>query len=284
VVLTGEGSDEIFGGYNIFLEDKIRRFWARQPGSKMRPALLSRLYPEFNKGTAAQGFWRQFFRQGLEDTENPYYSHAIRWKNTAQIQSLFEPEFRRQMGEEADHFSELEAYASPDLMRWHPLCRAQYLESALFLPGYLLSSQGDRMMMGQSIEGRFPFLDHRVVEYAAGIPPRHKIHVLAEKHVLKHAYRDLLPESIVRRSKQPYRAPIAPCFLDEKAGGAREMFTGEKARAYGYFNPAAVDKLRAKAEKSGGNSLSAREDMAVVGMVSLHFLHRQYLENFPPAC
>jgi asparagine synthase (glutamine-hydrolysing) len=283
VVLTGEGSDEIFGGYNIFLEDKIRRFWARQPDSKMRPGLLSRLYPEFNKNAASQGFWRQFFRKDLGDTGNPYYSHLIRWQNTAHLQNLFDPSFRERMGNEEERRAELDAYVSPDMMRWAPLCRAQYLETILFMSGYLLSSQGDRMLLGQSIEGRFPFLDHRLIEFAAKIPPRHKIHHLREKHVLKEAFRDLVPARIVERPKQPYRAPISQCFVNPEVGAAHDMLSSESARARGYFDPAAVEQLVTKLKKSGGASASAREDMAAVGIVSLHLLHEKFLKE-PAAC
>lgn len=281
VVLTGEGSDEIFGGYNIFLEDKIRRFWAKRPESKMRPGLLSRLYPEFNKNAALQSFWRQFFRKGLTETSDPYYSHRIRWRNTAQIQNLFDANFRKEMGDEAEHDAELQAYLSPDLMRWDPLCRSQYLETTLFMSGYLLSSQGDRMLLGQSVEGRFPFLDHRLIEFAAKIPPKHKIRHLREKHVLKEAFKDLVPASIVQRAKQPYRAPISPCFLDASVGQAHEMLSADAAKRCGYFDPAGVEQLVSKLKKSEGASASAREDMAAVGIVSLHVLHDQFINKFP---
>ena len=126
VVLTGEGADEIFAGYNIFKEDKVRRFWARQPASKARPLLLSRLYPYINKNPGAQSFWRMFFRKGMEDTSHPFYSHLIRWSNTAQTKQLFTADFRAKMDDEA-MYAELEAYLDPDYRRWHPLSRAQYL-------------------------------------------------------------------------------------------------------------------------------------------------------------
>lgn len=281
VVLTGEGADELFGGYNIFQEDKIRRFWARQPDSKWRPALLSRLYPEYNKNAAAQSMWRMFFRKGLTDVSSPYYSHLIRWQNTAQIKSLFTPEFRAKMGTEEEALAELDAYLDPDMMQWHPLSRAQYLETVLFMSGYLLSSQGDRMMMGASIEGRFPFLDHRLVEFAATIPPRHKLRHLREKHVLRAAFRDLIPERIAERPKQPYRAPISRCFLGD-FGLASEMLSESAAARCGYFDPAAVGQLTAKLRRNEGGQVSSREDMAAVGIVSLHLLHHHFLSGAAP--
>src|SRR5690606_36306218 len=92
VILTGEGADEVFAGYNIFREDKARRFWARNPHSSWRPLVLSRLYAYVNRDPRAETFWRFFFRKGLEDTSDPYYSHRIRWRNTAQIKSRFAPD------------------------------------------------------------------------------------------------------------------------------------------------------------------------------------------------
>lgn len=276
VVLTGEGSDEIFGGYNIFREDKLRRFWARDPSSKMRPALLSRLYPYINKNAGAQAFWRMFFRKGMEDTSNPYYSHLIRWNNTSWIKGLFEQSFQARMPGEEELFADLDAYMDPGMDRWHPLCRAQYLEMVLFMSGYLLSSQGDRMMMGQSIEGRFPFLDHRLIEFAATIPPKYKLRILDEKHILKRAYTDLVPKEIVDRPKQPYRAPIYKCFLDPKANLAASLLTRDSVETMGYFQPDAIAKLLEKAG-SAEKGPSEREDMALVGVASLHLLHHHFL-------
>jgi len=192
VVLTGEGADEVFGGYNIFKEDKIRRFWAESPGSTVRPRLLLPLYPYISRDPRTDRFWQGFFKKGLEDTGNKYYSHLIRWNNTSRIKHYFNDAYSG-VFDEAGIFQELDRYIDPDILRWHPLCRAQYLEKTLFMSGYLLSSQGDRMMMGHSVEGRFPFLDHNVIEFANTIPPKYKIRVLNEKYILKKAYEDMLP-------------------------------------------------------------------------------------------
>jgi asparagine synthase (glutamine-hydrolysing) len=278
VVLTGEGADEIFAGYNIFREDKVRRFWARQPESALRPLLLSALYPYVNKNASSQAFWRAFFRKGLTDTGNPYYSHLIRWGNTAAIKDLLRPELRARMDDQA-MYRELDAFTDPDILRWHPLCRAQYLEMSLFMPGYLLSSQGDRMMMGNSVEGRFPFLDHRLVEFAATIPPRYKLRILDEKHILKRAFADVVPEAVVKRPKQPYRAPIAPCFLGEHRSEAAEGLEEKAIAEAGYFQPAEAGRLLAKLRKGLGAQASAREEMALTGMTSLHLLHRQMVQD-----
>ena len=279
VVLTGEGADEIFGGYNLFREDKVRRFWARRPGSPWRSSLLSRLYGYVDRDPKMDAFWRQFFRKGLENTDDPYYSHRVRWDNSAHMKRYLAPEFRAQMQSEQALFGDLEAYLDPDRSRWHPLCRAQYLEMTLFMSCYLLNSQGDRMMMANSVEGRVPFLDHRLIALAAQIPPKFKIHVLDEKHVLKRAFADCLPPSIARRPKKPYRAPVAACFAGRGRDnlGARLLEPAAVQRA-GFASAPAVAKLLAKAGPDG-TALGERDEMAVAMLVSLHLLNHLYVER-----
>jgi asparagine synthase (glutamine-hydrolysing) len=278
VVLTGEGADEIFGGYDIFKEDIIRRFWAKFPESKLRPKLLSATNPFIQRSKGA--FWQAFFKKGLTDTSNPYYSHLIRWNNTAQIKQLFHPDLQSQFNEQVNVFDALDAYVSPDLMKWHPLCRAQYLESTLFMSGYLLTTQGDRMMMGNSVEGRFPFLDYRVMEFAATIPPKYKINGLNEKYILKKAFSDYVPESVIKRVKQPYRAPIHRCFIGDEANKLiSSMLSKELLSRYGLFNCEYVTNLVEKMKKTPSDRIGERDDMTIAGIVSTQLLNHLFIEN-----
>ncbi len=278
VVLTGEGADELFGGYNIFREDKVRRFWARHPDSPWRPALLSKLYPYIERDAKTDAFWRMFFRAGLEETTDPYYSHRRRWHNTSQIRRVFTPEFREQMHGDEAMMAELETYLDPGRERWHPLCRAQYLEMSLFMSGYLLSSQGDRVMMGNSIEGRVPFLDHRVIELAARIPPRLKLRVLEEKYILKRAFEDILPPAVAARPKHPYRSPISECLNGNTDHLAASLLRPDALRQSGFANPDAITKLLSKASP-GGAGLGERDEMALATVASLQLLNHLFVEN-----
>jgi asparagine synthase (glutamine-hydrolysing) len=190
--------------------------------------------------------------------------------------NLFSDSYQQFFDEEA-MFQKLQAYIDPDIRRWHPFCRAQYLEMILFLSGHLLSSQGDRMMMGHSVEGRFPFLDYRVIEFANTIPPRHKMQGLNEKYILKKAYADLLPESVIKRTKQPYRAPISRCFLQDSDSLASSMLSADNIRKFGYFAPDSVDALLNKSRNINGGRLSERDDMATVSVVSMQLLHHHFI-------
>ena len=281
VVLTGEGADEVLGGYDIFKESKVRQFWARQPGSAWRPSLLKRLYPYLDL-TSAQSttYLKQFFGVGLDRPQDPYFSHLPRWTTTAQCKMFFSEDLRRQV--EGPALERLRAELPADMAGWHPFNRAEYLEATTLLPGYLLSSQGDRMLMSNSVEGRFPFLDHRLIEFANRLHPRHKMRVLREKHLLREAMKHDLPASIAGRHKQPYRAPDAAAFLKGATPDYVNQLLGRDCVAgYGYFDPDRVDRLVAKLRSARVDA--ARDNMAFVGILSTQLWHRHFIEGRPTA-
>jgi len=279
VVLTGEGADEILAGYNIFKENKVRRFWARDPGSQVRPLLLGRLYP-YIPGLSGGEYLKAFFKRGLEDTDSPFYSHAIRWANTARAQRflLHQPEVSSIGRDGYEGLIPLPAAFG----NWPHIGQAQYLEMSIFLSQYLLSSQGDRMAMAHSVEGRFPFLDHRVVEFCNRLPPELKLRGLEEKWLLKQLGRKLVPADIWQRSKQPYRAPIHRSFFGENAPDyVRELLSERALREGGLFNPAAVARLARKARESA--RLSEVDEMALVGILSTQLVHHRFVGAFQPS-
>lgn len=283
VVLTGEGSDEVLGGYDIFKEAKIRAFWARQPQSRLRPLLLRRLYP-YMKNIQAQppAYLRAFFHVSGSLRANPFFSHLPRWDLTAKAKLLYAPAVREALAGH-DPFEAARALLPPDFERWDLLEQAQFLEMRILMPGYILASQADRVAMAHSVEARFPFLDVGVMELAARMPPTHKMKVLDEKHVLKRAARDLLPPSVLQRPKQPYRAPDGESLL----GGANGVGRPDYVRALldprrievdGLFDADAVTKLVAKFDK--GRAIGVRDDMAVVSVISTQLLLEQYINGF----
>ena len=285
VVLTGEGSDEIFAGYDIFKEDRVRRFWARQPDSAMRPALFGKLYPDIfsSDNKRSRMFLEGFFRKGLSNTESPVYSHFIRWENTSQLKTFFSEEVRNAADRNVSFEERFIGALPKDFMEWNPLSRAQYTEISIFLSNYLLSSQGDRMAMSHAVEGRFPFLDHRVVEFASRVPPQYRLKGLQEKFVLKQVARDLIPKELISRPKKPYRAPISKCFLGKgpKVSYVGDLLSENAIRNTGYFDPKRVTALLAKCRRHGDNLLSERENMALVGILSTQLVDYLFVKNFP---
>ncbi|MBN1657996.1 MAG: asparagine synthase (glutamine-hydrolyzing) [Anaerolineae bacterium] len=273
VVLTGEGADEILAGYNVFKEMQVRRFWARNPESQMRPLLLRRLYPYIAGLGTSEAYLIAFFKRGLGDTDSPYYSHELRWKNTARV--------RRLLLDPARNGGSERPALPPGFHGWSYLAQAQYLEMSVFLSQYLLSSQGDRMAMAHSVEGRFPFLDHRVIEFCNHLPARVKLRGLTEKWLLKQLGRKLVPAAIWQRPKQPYRAPIHPCFFGPGAPEYVEELLSEPAlRRGGMFDPEGVLQLKAKAQHS--QRLSEVDSMALVGVLSAQIVHHRFVNAFYP--
>lgn len=276
VVLTGEGADEIFAGYDIFKEAKIRRFWARQPQSRSRPRLLKLLYP-YLPGLQGQSqkYLEAFFGNGLAEVSDPVYSHRPRFRTTAAAKIFFSDALLDSI-RGYDAVRDLRESLPTEFNRWHPLSQAQYLETAHLLPGYILSSQGDRMAMAHAVECRFPFLDHRVVEFAARIPPKLKLRGLREKHILRESARTLLPPTINSRAKQPYRSPDSRSFLGPNQPDYVDgCLSASELAASGWFNPRAVDKLVKKCRTQA--HIGFRDNMAFVGILSTQLWHREFL-------
>jgi asparagine synthase (glutamine-hydrolysing) len=278
VVLTGEGADEALGGYDLFKEAKIRQFWARSPNSRWRPVLLKALYPYLEtSGNQAEAYLRLFYGIGLDDPNQRGFSHLTRWFTTAQCKVFFSPDLIAAVREDAvKPFLE---HLPATFDRWHPFNRAQYLEVKTLLGGYLLSSQGDRMLMSNSVEGRFPFLDHRVIEFANRLSPRMKMRALNEKYLLKRAMAAHLPKQILDRHKQPYRAPDIPAFFSvDPPPYVEDLLSPETVKRYGYFDSKKVPFLVAKARR--GKSIAYKDSMALVGILSAQLCHYHFVERF----
>ena len=247
--------------------------------------LLERLYPYiFNQQKGkAKAFLEGFFKKGLLETDSPAYSHLLRWQNTSELKNFFSSDLRKEADSLISFIDRFVSTLPSDFMLWHPLSRAQYTEINLFLSNYLLSSQGDRMAMANSVEGRYPFLDHRVVEFATRVPPFYRMNGLKEKFILKQAAGGLIPTELIDRPKQPYRAPISKCFFQDKPVDYVEDLLCESAiKQNGYFDSKKVSRLTSKCRNKNGQILSERENMALVGILSTQLLDHQFIRNFHP--
>lgn len=279
VVLTGEGADEFLGGYDIFKEMKVRRFWAHQPESKWRHRLLKRLYPDIRElSLNSDAFASAFFGRGLCDTHRWDYSHHLRWETSRRCTRFFSESTKQRIREEGKESGNGMEYPA-DFNRWGDLEKAQYLEISVFLSQYLLSSQGDRVAMANSVEGRFPFLDYRVIEFCNRLPSRLKLRGLTEKYLLKQLGKQILPTLIWSRSKRPYRAPIHRSFFNDSTEPyVDELLSPRAIQKTGIFNPAAVSQLAGKARN--GLALGETDDMALAGILSTQLLHHQFVADF----
>mgnify|MGYP001373334337 CR=1 FL=1 len=284
VVLTGEGSDEVLLGYDLFKETVVRRFCLRQPNSAWRTRLFDRLYPYLNTGGRGGTFWSRFFlNAGAPD--DPLFSHMPRFLLTSRIKEFYSEGVRDAL-RSVDVMQELRDRLPPAFATWSNLERAAWLEVSILLPGYLLSSQGDRMAMAHGMEGRYPFLDHRLHRFASRLPTRRLLNGLREKDLLHRWASAYLPPSMPRRTKQPYRAPdITAFFNDAPAPEYRdELLDTDALTRSGLFDPDAVGGLVRRCRT--GRATGFQENQALVGILSAQLWHHAFFQapraSLPP--
>jgi asparagine synthase (glutamine-hydrolysing) len=244
VVLTGEGADEIAWGYDIFKETAIRHLIHQGADEAVWREQIVNLYPylkHFNPRYAA--LMMSFYKKHSQNPKDPLFSHLTRWEAGGHIQQYFADEVRHDIAK--TDVREMVEHSLPEAFgQFSPLQQCQYLEMKTLLSGYLLSSQGDRMSMGHSVEARYPFLDIEVVNLFASMPDALKLRGMNEKYILKQSFKHMLPEEIIQRPKQPYRAPESLSLL--QGGLIEEYLSAEKLRQTGLFHPDLVDKLTQK--------------------------------------
>jgi len=281
VVLTGEGADEILLGYDIFRETKVRRFCSKFPKSKSRPQLFKKLYqylPQFSNPRYAN-----VAIESLKKTLtsfSPFYSHDVRWSNNAANKAYFSESLRDSLTS-YNSLEEMESLMPRDYFSVSDISKAQYLETVTLLRGYLLSSQGDRMMLGNSVEGRFPFLDHKLLQFTNALPEKYKLSCLRDKHILREGMKGYLPETITRRPKFAYQAPEIRAFFRKKDAPSVlvERYLSEKAlNETGLFDTNLVGRLLGKIRKSELSRLGTRDNMAFVQILSTQILFEQLIQ------
>jgi len=154
------------------------------------------------------------------------------------------------------------------------------VEAHTLLTGFLLQAQGDRVAMAASIEGRYPFLDHRVIEFASRLPPRWKLRGLTEKYVLRRAVAPWLPPRIATRTKQPYRAPDSASFFSngKPLEYVAQALSPMEVRDSGYFDPDGVGRLLEKCRS--GAAIGFGDNMAFVAVLTTQLLHQLCRKHF----
>lgn len=251
VVLTGEGADEIALGYNIFKETFIRSQIALNNDADKWKKKLPGLYPylkQFNNRYA--GMIPEFYEKFVNDVDHPVFSHKIRIENGKYVYNFLMPEIKEEV-QKYKAEEEIINHLPSGFQNFTHLQKAQYIEIKTLLSGYLLSSQGDRMAMAHSIEGRFPFLDHHLIEFFSKMPDSFKLNELNEKYILKEAFKNDIPQSIINRPKQPYRAPESISLLHNEQ--IMDSISEETIHKHGFFNPTYVSKLVKKLKQNTHN-------------------------------
>jgi len=283
VVMTGEGADEILLGYDIFRETTIRRFWSRQPGSKIRGNLIGRLYdylPQY-KNPRYLALLLDFYRPFLaDDTNDPHYAMAVRWANGKALSGYFGPQLKA-ASQSYDPINDLNAALPKGYLAGDDIDRAQCVENHCLLSNYLLSTQGDRMSMAHSVEGRYPYLDDEFIAFAARLPRKLKLRGLKDKFILRKAFAGRIPKAIAHRPKVAYQAPdLKAFFVDGKAPDyVYDLISRTSLSDTGIFDAGRVEQLVRKAKSYNLERVGMRDNMAFVLILSTMLLHESFVKN-----
>ncbi|MFN8161346.1 MAG: asparagine synthase (glutamine-hydrolyzing) [Solirubrobacterales bacterium] len=272
VVATGEGADELFWGYDLFKEVVVREIHRRDPERAIE--MLDGFYAYLGPEAARRGpAWRRFILESA-DPEDPLGSHLTRARATGSVKAFFSEGAREGIGADAA-LERLRADLPGAFRGWSPLERAAWLEVTTLLEPYLLATQGDRVAMAHGVEGRFPFLDHRVFAHAAALPAERKLEGTRDKVALRELAAELLPPEIVARAKQPYRAPeVAPFFAPGAPGWVEESLSATALRETGIWEPGRVEGLLRRCR--AGRATGVREGMALVGILSTQLWYKEF--------
>lgn len=271
VVLSGEGSDEFFGGYDIFKEAKIREYLKRYPGSGNRMKLLKRVnrFSDSRLEAAKAGGLGYFYLHNNED--GLFESHYTRWRQISFFERFFSNNALRlfKTAQRLNYIDLLSIDNAEEIREWSPIQRSQYLEIDTFLAGYLLSSQGDRMSMAHSVEARFPFLDEELVGYCMALNDKYKLKALNEKYILKKIAEKYLPQDLVNRRKFPYRSPVDVKQI-MKDSYMKYMLSDERISRLNLFNVFRVKGFINDIMQK--ELLSERETMLFMGILTTQIL------------
>ena len=282
VVLTGEGADELFWGYDLLKEVAVRRLHRTDP--ERAGEMLAGLYPYLGSGGGRRGSaWQQFILGDAAEGDL-LASHLTRARATGAIKGFYRRELAGEF-EAGASLARLRSELPAGFEQLSELERAAWLEVDTLLEPYLLTSQGDRVAMAHGVEARFPFLDHRVYRRSLQLPPDQKLNGLEDKVALRRIADRVLPASIAKRAKLPYRAPEIPPFFGEDAPGwVEEVLSASALDAVGIWEPSAVAGLLRRCRS--GRAQGMREAMAFVGIISTQLWHTSFVgpgaETYPP--
>lgn len=234
VCLSGDGGDENFAGYRRYRIDVLEgRIRGLTPEFLRKPVFgtLARLYPKAD--WLPQIFRAKTLLTNVARSPEQAYFNTVSWFTPAMKKALYGPELRKAIGD-YDPFSVMKEYFDR-CEGWDPLSRIQYVDIKTYLVDDILTKV-DRASMAHSLEVRVPLLDHQVMEYAASIPSRYKLHRGQEKYIFKKILSQLLPADVLNRPKMGFSIPLAEWFRKDLKQSFEQRLFSEKTVSGGLFN------------------------------------------------
>jgi asparagine synthase (glutamine-hydrolysing) len=267
VVLSGDGGDELFAGYERYLVDRQRQKFERVPGFFRRRLMLpaARRLPQ-------QIYGKNYLRNVSLDP-GARYIDSISCFDEEMKQEMLSNEFRRQLSRHNSTDKFIKLFAAPGSRE--RLDHLLYLDSKTYLPGDILTKV-DRMSMAHSIEAREPLLDYKLIEFAQRVPAALKLRGVETKSILKRAMRGIIPDEIINRPKQGFGVPMQKWFREELREMVTDTLTDSRTRQRGYFNQRAVSAIL-------NEHLSGRRDNSrhLWSLLMLELWHRAFIDHQP---
>ena len=264
VALSGEGGDELFGGYYTYVADQL----ALRTGVAAR---LARPLVERLPTSTARASFDYKAKRFVRGAHLPPLERHHAWKE------IFSPEARAELTGRRHGFDPVDLYRArfAETEGAEPLARLQDVDLGIYLVDDLLVKT-DRASMAHSLEARVPFLDPAVTNFAAALPAKHRVHGLRKKVLLRKAVAPLVPREIVRGKKRGFSIPAAAWLRGELEPFARETLSAETLRRQGYFRPEAVTALLDR-------HVAGKEDLSrqLWGLLAFTLWHEHHVEREP---
>jgi asparagine synthase (glutamine-hydrolysing) len=268
VALTGEGADEALAGY-VWYKWHIFQYRAYKYGRYIYQAPRNLALSWLIGGGKAHR--PPFFATGGVRT-----GQQIAWEFMAQSREhLYTPEMWRRL----DGYSAYDDVAiSERIQRWHPLNQSLYTSYKTMMPGLLMAAKGDRSARFSATEGRYPFLDERVVAFCASLAPRYKLRVWTDKYLLRRVAARVLPPPIAKRSKTMFRANMGRAFVGpDRPRWVDQLLSAESLKTTGFFDLKAVEWARQlQASKPLASLQRFALDLGLMGVLSTQLWHHTY--------
>jgi asparagine synthase (glutamine-hydrolysing) len=282
VVMSGEGADEILLGYDLFRETKVRRFWARDPASRYRGQLMRRLYdylPQY-KNPRYFNLLLDFYRPTLAPGDDPHYAMAVRWNAGRTLEACLARNVQGDAGA-YDPIGEIDAWLPAGYGAADDVERAQAIERMTLLGNYLLSSQGDRMALANSVETRYPYLDLDFVRFAARLPRGLKLRGLRDKFILRETYAGEIPAAVRSRKKFAYQAPEKKAFFPHGTivEWAGDILNRKRIADDGVFDPDYIEKYCLTPPARDAGRQSFRNNMLFMIVLSTTLLIDRFIRS-----
>jgi asparagine synthase (glutamine-hydrolysing) len=264
VALSGEGGDELFGGYYTYVADQL----ALRAGGAAR---LARPLVELLPTSTARASFDYKAKRFVRGAQLPPLERHHAWKE------IFSPDARAELTGRRHGFDPVDLYRArfAETEGAELLARLQDVDLGIYLVDDLLVKT-DRASMAHSLEARVPFLDPAVTNFAATLPAKHRVRGLRKKVLLRKAVAPLVPSQIVRGKKRGFSIPAAAWLRGELEPFARETLSADTLRRQGYFRPEAVTALLER-------HVAGKEDLSrqLWGLLAFTLWHEHHVEREP---